>query len=789
MRFNLFSASNARESPPMPRRFEAVVGLLERCHDRPLATAAGVAAAVVISLFFIANLELVTSYAAMLPDDAPEVRDATVGAQELESTQELTVAASGDLEQRQAFAKASAGPLEDLPGIVAVDLEWPTDFFEENWLLLLDPQTQQEVITEIVDELQWERRRRNPLYADLGVDDDVPPLRERLEEHLPDVGDAWETTADGEYLLLSLQPRIDVDTPIEVFQEIVTDVDEALAALAPDFDVEYRLSGHMVLATEEYESLRGDLGRATGLAFVLVLLLLTAATRRPAIIIGCGVPLVVGLVFTLAATELFLGRLNMVSAFMLPALLGLGVDFGIHLHNAYDVRLRSAPPKVAIKGAVREIFPACLAAACTTAAGFSALLLCDFDGISEYGFIAGVGILFMLLATFLIAPIITPRIWTTAGRPRRGRESFSKRPFFFAFVGIGFLLFALIGLPSTSFENDFRHLRGDLPTASFHQYLMDDAGRPFDPTLLIVDTGEEAKKVAEIARQERFTSSMKSTDIGTVIALSDFLPTSSSDSEAMGDLRRMLDRFGDDEPDLVELRRAAAAAEWEAADLPDQIRRRLVTNSDRGVIALYSRRELGSDVEFARWQEHLQLIADEATDHDVDVTVVDKWAVVHRMLTLIRDAFWPMVGLAVALVLLTTALLLGNRRRCLFVVMSITVGTAAMAGALGWMNLPLNLFSIVVLPSIFGIGVDNAIQLMAGFSEDDFSHVMVTRWQACLISTATTAVGFGALIIADHQGVASLGQTALIGLFAVFVATSVVLPALMAITTGAGSDS
>ncbi len=147
----------------MSGRFEAVVGLLERCHDRPLATTAGVAAAVVLSLFFIANLELVTSYAAMLPDDAPEMRDATLGDQEVESTQELTV---------------------------AVDLEWPTDFFEKNWLLLLDRQPQREVIDEIVD--------------------------------------------------------------------------QTLAIVAPDFDIEYRLSGHMVLAVEEYESLLAHGGPGGG---------------------------------------------------------------------------------------------------------------------------------------------------------------------------------------------------------------------------------------------------------------------------------------------------------------------------------------------------------------------------------------------------------------------------------------------------------------------------------------------------------------------------------------------
>ena len=69
------------------------------------------------------------------------------------------------------------------------------------------------------------------------------------------------------------------------------------------------------------------------LAFGLIICLLLLFTRRPQVLLVIALPLMVGIVFTLAATSLFIGRINMVSGFMIPALAGLGVDFCIHLYR------------------------------------------------------------------------------------------------------------------------------------------------------------------------------------------------------------------------------------------------------------------------------------------------------------------------------------------------------------------------------------------------------------------------------------------------------------------------
>ncbi|MBA2660689.1 MAG: MMPL family transporter [Bradymonadaceae bacterium] len=754
---------------------------LEVLHSHRRITAALVVALSFASLLLAARLEFVTSYVDMIPESTPQVQAARLGLGEIESTQELIVAISGPAEGREQFARHIYPAIAGLDAVASLDFEYPVAFFEHRWLLMLEPAEQERVADELVKALGVERRRHNPFFVALKADQaHLSKLEGELRARFAPSQERLAITADGQYLLLSVQPRVTLDTAISDYRPIVDQIRHAIESVERPKGVDYRLSGQMLVALEEYDGLTRDLGRASALSFALILLILIVATRRPALVLSCALSLLVGTLLTLAATQLVLGRLNVVSAFMLPALMGLGIDFGIHLHNAYDDFLRQHRPHEAMQAAVRKLFPGCLAAASTTAAAFVALLVSDFAGIEEYGVIASIGIFLMLLSTFVVSPLLSPLIWRKASRAPLSRPSVRLRPGIVTVVVMAVLLAAMAGLGSTGFSNDFKHLRGDLEATAFHEYLMDDAGHPFEPTLLLVDSTRGAALVAEIARAQQLESATgHSTEISRVVAMSDFLPASDPDSEAMQRLRAELERLPADHAQLIELRLAAHARGWERDELPESIRRRLSLRAGGEIVAVFSRAELGSDTEFAIWQNDMGRIQQQALEQGVEARLVDKWAVVHRMIELIRESFWPMLLTALALVALTCLVFLRSPREAALALGTVVLGTLAFGGALGWLGLPLNIFSIVVLPSILGIGIDNAIQLTEGFRHDDFWDVLRTRAVACATSTATTAAGFGAMLIANHRGIASLGQTALVGLGLMFLATTVLVPALV----------
>jgi hypothetical protein len=94
-----------------------------------------------------------------------------------------------------------------------------------------------------------------------------------------------------------------------------------------------------------------------------------------------------------------------------------------------------------------------------------------------------------------------------------------------------------------------------------------------------------------------------------------------------------------------------------------------------------------------------------------------------------------------------------------------------------------------VIPSVLGLGIDNAVHLQHRYSAEgrgSVALVLATSGAAAMLATATTAIGFGAAIVARHVGIETMGMTALVGFGSVFVATTVAFPALLRLLEGRG---
>jgi uncharacterized protein len=108
------------------------------------------------------------------------------------------------------------------------------------------------------------------------------------------------------------------------------------------------------------------------------------------------------------------------------------------------------------------------------------------------------------------------------------------------------------------------------------------------------------------------------------------------------------------------------------------------------------------------------------------------------------------------------------------------LGTLWMVGIMGVLGIPFNPANIMTLPLVIGIGVTSGIHILNRFSEEGSPSVLdKSTGKAVLISGVTTIVGFGSLMFAQHQGIASLGQIMAIGTMTCMMAALTSLPALL----------
>ena len=190
--------------------------------------------------------------------------------------------------------------------------------------------------------------------------------------------------------------------------------------------VEAGVTGGPALSNDEMSTAFDDSLKATALAFVLTVGLLLAAFRR------VGQPLVIPLVlalslaWSLGCISITVGHLTVFSVMFISIVIGLGIDYGIYVLFRYDEEIaRGRSVAEALDITASRTGPGVLLGALTAAGTFYSLMLTDFHGLQELGFIAGTSLLAAFLGMLTVLPailVLMGRHWTRDGRPdhRRG---------------------------------------------------------------------------------------------------------------------------------------------------------------------------------------------------------------------------------------------------------------------------------------------------------------------------------------------------------------------------------
>ena len=242
-----------------------------------------------------------------------------------------------------------------------------------------------------------------------------------------------------------------------------------LRALREDFPaVQAGVTGSQALNNDEMVAAQHDTLVATVIALVGVALSFIVAfrqVRRPLLVVCT---LMLSVCWALGLTTLTVGHLNILSVAFLPILIGLGIDFGIHLVARYgEERAHNQDFDTALQVAYRHTGPSVVAAALTTALAFYAVMLTDFRGLVELGFIAGSGILLCLLASFTVLPALLalyekqrqepPGVWRASGRdPLHGLKRFPRT--FLAAIAL-LTLAGVVLLPTLQFDYNLLNLQ------------------------------------------------------------------------------------------------------------------------------------------------------------------------------------------------------------------------------------------------------------------------------------------------------------------------------------------
>jgi predicted RND superfamily exporter protein len=235
---------------------------------------------------------------------------------------------------------------------------------------------------------------------------------------------------------------------------------------------------------------------------------------------------------------------------------------------------------------------------------------------------------------------------------------------------------------------------------------------------------------------------------------------------------------------LFKLRSVANPEPPKLEDLPESLVTRLVgqtrdhfvgQNRHRYLMKIYSKANIWNMDAMQQFVREVRQVDPKATGNPLQTYEASR-----QMKTSYENAAWYALA-AIVVVLLFD---FGSIGYVLLAMLPLGAGMVQMFGILGLLDIPLNPANMIVLPLILGIGIDDGVHVVHDFRcQSGRYRISPSTASAVLITSLTTIVGFGSLMIANHQGLQSLGRVLTIGVSCCLFTSLVMLPALLSWTT------
>ena len=123
-----------------------------------------------------------------------------------------------------------------------------------------------------------------------------------------------------------------------------------------------------------------------------------------------------------------------------------------------------------------------------------------------------------------------------------------------------------------------------------------------------------------------------------------------------------------------------------------------------------------------------------------------------------------------------------NFHDALLSVLPVAVGFATTFGVMWLAGMTINPANIIVLPLMFGIGVDSGVHMLHRWRQDPVGRPLGLTGgtgKGITLTSLTAMIGFGSLMIAKHRGIASLGFVLTLGIAMTMLACWTMLPAYL----------
>ncbi len=779
--------------------YRKVIGLIAR---RPWVALLATVLVTISAIFFARDLRLDGDLGRLLPENARSVQ----GLRHLERSYgdqigRLTVVIQHDDQATgRKYAQELALAIEDrVDGVNRVVVKNPVSELKDQRLLFLDLEDLETIDKRLRKRIRWEKQRANPLFASLKKREPPSVDFSDIEASYKDRGgvnantsEYYEDPETGE-ILVFIHPEFPA-SELNKTKQLVADVEAVAGPLLRGQD--WALTGRYAKRIEQQSLMTQDIVSATPLALLFLILFLLVYFRSFVSVVQTLTPLLIGTVIGIAFAQIVFGSLNILTGFLGAVLMGLGVDYGIHLVSKYrDVMAtESLSPQEAWFRTFQTTGKASIYSGLTTMLALGSLAVSSFRAFYEFGIIAMAGIVFVLAAYAIVLPTliflgrpdarprasfatvlgekIQARLEMMSASERRGQ--LRATVVVTAFLGLMGASVAVLGGPHVSFDRSFDSLSiSDTKTNRLDQRVNEILGESQTPSVVLVeDAQHERAVVSELEARKADPTNPGHHTIGNILSLDRLLPKDQTAKLAL--LEKLIEKI-DSVPEksqtdalkdfAQEIRTTVAKGPLTKENLPKSIAVPFsrVDSDDASVVLVMPAVDLNDATANRAFAKVLRDLPSNIPGQRIDA--IGGVQLLTDIMELVLEDTKLMLMLTIFGLVLVSLIAFGFTFYAPRLLLFIVVGAGAAVGALGLAHQPFNFINILIVPIWLGLGVDAAFHILIHIREEPRNFAThVSTAVSVAAAFMTSMIGFGAMMMSHHTGLNSLGVFAVVGL-------------------------
>jgi hopanoid biosynthesis associated RND transporter like protein HpnN len=665
-----------------------------------------------------------------------------------------------------------------------------------------------------------------------GMPDSLSTLRDLSSEHL--------LAKDGRlgFVLLRLTKAPGGFAGASAATDELRRIIRRVAARHPEVTI--GLTGLPIMEDDEMRTSQQSMIWASGLSLTAVIIVIIAGFGGVRHALMANGVLMIGMAWAFGWATASVGHLNILSVTFTVTMIGVGIDYGTYYVGRYlEARRRGLDCAAALLETSGAVGPGILTGAITTSVAFFSASLTSFVGVSELGTIAGGGILLCCAAELLVLPAVIAAV----DRSLLGRgipqpvpvhawlHPLMRHPRFVALAAMAATMAVASGMHELSYDHNLLNMQADgLESVAVEKKLLEECDQSVWYALSIADSREEllqrkkaltmlpsVERVDEIASLLPVDEELKRPIIERIRGRLENLPerppeipvdrldnlgetlawAQSEAGKRPGGLRsawhleRSRDALRRMNPDecfrslsifqqqsagelLSRLHALAGVANPEPPsldDLPPSLVERFVGQSGKHLLKIYGRGDIWNFESLEKFVTDVRSVDPRATGNPLQA---------YEASLEMKRSYEQAAVYALIVILAVLWLDFRSVKYALLAAIPLACGMAQTLGLMGFVGIDLNPANLIGIPLILGIAVDYGVHIVHDALERPGPYaISPSTANAVLVDALTTILGFGALMVASHKGLESLGRVLTLGVTTCTITSLVFLPAVI----------